>query len=821
MVLLLNLIGLPNQTNRTKRTQTTQTMWSRMPPWIVGVWLLGVAALSLRLLLSWIGIRRLRQQVSKPPAWIADRTREIAGAMRVTLPMIRLSQRVTEAIAVGFVKPMILLPAAWITELPPDMLEAIIAHELAHIRRGDLWVNLLQRIIETLLFYHPAVWWVSNRIRIERELCCDQQAVATTEDPLRYAETLEQIGRLSLTGQFGMRSPAEAPQALTVSSVGSRRVLLSRIRAILGPSRQESSSSAWLAGLIPLAVACAVVGFTVVRANAPSDLIASNIVTEPAVVVLDENLSESEAKPDAESTAPIGAEAQVTYHGRIVTDDGSPLPADLKLWRRVSGEGTKETNFEPDGTFSFETDEDRTSVRFSMTAKGFAPFDSKWKKLDQPIKLTLSRGATVKIRLVTPAGNAPSAGTATLSVPWWDKQQQGTYAVDGEGIITIPRCPLKLVNIDLLIPGFEETRVKRPISGDQTIEVPLVAAKPTSLRIVSGEDRRPVAGATVHFYSRVRADSILAPFKKWGDTQVWGTSDAAGLVELTSLRTLDPVPTNIPARASYAFRIEAPGYATQYIGDVQAGAEISEVELEPALQVSGEIVRDVENPEQIRLYMRQPTIAQGAGSNLGPWQETKLVEAENGKLKFQLNRLRSGPLDLFVEAGTGSTYKQLHFYGQLTGDSSNLMIKRSGIFPGDEFLTRTRRPGAFPRSNLPASIANQITGEVMIEDQLADAQAKLAENATPDAKENQPDFDTLFAWSNTAPIKMLGGNVDWQAIVLRDGTFIVPNSGNHNSGIYHKLPAPELDKLKRLLEKHLEQFDAPPANRHVVTMDGS
>ena len=68
---------------------------------------------------------------------------------------------------------MILLPTSWLTELPPDMLESIIAHELAHIRRGDLWVNLLQRVIEVLLFYHPAVWWLSQRIRVERELCCD------------------------------------------------------------------------------------------------------------------------------------------------------------------------------------------------------------------------------------------------------------------------------------------------------------------------------------------------------------------------------------------------------------------------------------------------------------------------------------------------------------------------------------------------------------------------------------------------------------------------------------------------------------------------
>ena len=145
--------------------------WSRVQPWIVSGWLFGVALLSLRLLLGWFGVWRLRRRVEPVPEWLAERVRHLAAALRVTRPLIHLSHRVTEAVAVGFLKPMILLPVAWVTELQPDMIEAVIAHELAHIRRGDLWVNLLQRLVETFLFYHPAVWWLSRRLRIDRELC--------------------------------------------------------------------------------------------------------------------------------------------------------------------------------------------------------------------------------------------------------------------------------------------------------------------------------------------------------------------------------------------------------------------------------------------------------------------------------------------------------------------------------------------------------------------------------------------------------------------------------------------------------------------------
>ncbi len=219
--------------------------WLRVQPWIVSGWLLGVAALSMRLLLGWIGVRRLRRQVEPVPEWLVERVRHLAQALRVTRPLIHLSQGVTEAIAVGFLRPMILLPVAWVTELPPDMIEAVLAHELAHIRRGDLWVNLIQRLVETLLFYHPAVWWLSRRLRIERELCCDELAVDATQNRLRYAETLEYVGRLSL--------PAARP-ALALPVVGPRGFLLSRIRHLLTISPQERASRVWLAGLIALSV---------------------------------------------------------------------------------------------------------------------------------------------------------------------------------------------------------------------------------------------------------------------------------------------------------------------------------------------------------------------------------------------------------------------------------------------------------------------------------------------------------------------------------------------------------------------------------------
>jgi beta-lactamase regulating signal transducer with metallopeptidase domain len=115
---------------------------------------------------------------------------------------LRRAVRLLESAAVevpsvlGSLRPVILLPASTLTGLTPEQIEMVLAHELAHIRRHDFLVNLLQALVETLMFYHPAVWWMSRRVRIERENCCDDLAVAVCGNPLQYARALTRLEEL-------------------------------------------------------------------------------------------------------------------------------------------------------------------------------------------------------------------------------------------------------------------------------------------------------------------------------------------------------------------------------------------------------------------------------------------------------------------------------------------------------------------------------------------------------------------------------------------------------------------------------------------------
>jgi beta-lactamase regulating signal transducer with metallopeptidase domain len=219
-------------------------------PYVLATWIVGVMAMAFRLSLSWLHIRWLAWGCQLTPVELTGRATLLAERIGIRrTPRIRISEKISEAVVVGLWRPLILLPVSWLTEMSPDVLEAVIAHELAHVRRFDLWVNLLQRLIETLLFYHPAVWWLSRRLSVEREMCADELAVIATNERIVYAEALEQVGRLRLA--------RTAPQ-LGVGIRDKKMVLLRRVGNVLGLTSSDKRPRSWPVALLALAVPLAV-----------------------------------------------------------------------------------------------------------------------------------------------------------------------------------------------------------------------------------------------------------------------------------------------------------------------------------------------------------------------------------------------------------------------------------------------------------------------------------------------------------------------------------------------------------------------------------
>jgi beta-lactamase regulating signal transducer with metallopeptidase domain len=217
---------------------------ARAQPYALAAWLAGVILLGSRLLAGAVGSASLRRGRTPLPPDLARRVDWLGRRLQMqAAPVVFLSRHVAEAMAIGLARPLVLIPIAWAAQMPLDMLEAVVAHELAHLRRRDLWVNLLQRVVETVLFYHPAVWWLSRRLRVERELCADELAVAATQQRLAYARALEQV---AVWRQAGVR-PALAAYLRGETNMR----LLERVQNVLGVTSGERSRL-WPAGLLAL-----------------------------------------------------------------------------------------------------------------------------------------------------------------------------------------------------------------------------------------------------------------------------------------------------------------------------------------------------------------------------------------------------------------------------------------------------------------------------------------------------------------------------------------------------------------------------------------
>lgn len=205
--------------------------FANLQAWALPVWAAGVLIFALRLVWGCrqvAALRRAGEAASEEIVAMAASLRAKLGLFR-QVSIVITSQSDGPSV-VGWLRPAILLPAATLLGLTGQQLEAVLAHEFAHIRRHDYLINLLQNLVETLLFYHPAVWWTSARMRHERELCCDDLAVHSCGDAICYARALTVLEKLRGTGV-----------SLAMGSTGGS--LLYRIQRLVGLQPRETAPS--------------------------------------------------------------------------------------------------------------------------------------------------------------------------------------------------------------------------------------------------------------------------------------------------------------------------------------------------------------------------------------------------------------------------------------------------------------------------------------------------------------------------------------------------------------------------------------------------
>jgi TonB family protein len=265
----------------------TTARFETLLPWLVAAWFLGASVIALRAFAHWRRLSWLVRNASIPLAdcsemlarlcrrfGIARRVR-LLGSMAVDTPML-----------IGWLRPVILLPISMLSGFTPSQIELIIAHELGHVRRWDYLANLVQVVIETVLFYHPVVHWISRDVRDARESCCDDLVLTLADgSPVVYASALAELEQLRHDG-------ALAAPALAASG----GVLLERIRRIVGAQSvlydPLPRSGGW-----PVVLLVAVGMLAALRLHAPA-----NVTPAQAVAMLSGNPRLAEPAPAAVPT---------------------------------------------------------------------------------------------------------------------------------------------------------------------------------------------------------------------------------------------------------------------------------------------------------------------------------------------------------------------------------------------------------------------------------------------------------------------------------------------------------------------------------------
>ena len=243
-------------------------------PWLVAVWFVGVSAIALRAFAHWRRLSWLLRNAAIPLADCSDvlaklcrrfgisRRIRLLGSMAIDTPML-----------VGWLRPVILLPISMLSGFTPQQIELIIAHELGHVRRWDYLANLLQVVIETVLFYHPLVHWVSRDVRDARESCCDDLVLALAEgSPVVYASALAELEQLRHDG--ALAAPA-------LAATGG--VLLERIRRIVG-SQSVLYDPLPRSGGWPIVLLAAVGMLAALRLHAPPPSSSPGLLTLPGTI---------------------------------------------------------------------------------------------------------------------------------------------------------------------------------------------------------------------------------------------------------------------------------------------------------------------------------------------------------------------------------------------------------------------------------------------------------------------------------------------------------------------------------------------------------
>jgi beta-lactamase regulating signal transducer with metallopeptidase domain len=555
--------------------------------WGVAIWLTGVLVMLARLFAALAGAARLKRDardIDDPV--IIELFEQLCQRMRMR-QRIRLgaSSILRHPGVIGIFRPLLLIPVSLISEISVDDLETIFAHELAHIRRMDYLVNFGQMIVEALLFFNPAVWWISRRIRIEREACCDVAGIESAGQRVKYAQVLfDQLAKAHVT-----QAPVMAA-AVTAFSDDSTDASAERVKRIINPQHTPRIRIGWMKLVLWIGVA-GIVLLGLWKTTKLTVSVAAQLMTPQERIDKMEEIAETHGREYRD----YKDSDRVTLSGTVSTYNGMPVPKEasiyIKAYRAGSSYGVH-FNIQKDGTFEHFV-RCNENVFVSVEAPGYAPAYSETyhpepNDVIDNIHIVLTEGFTAHIKVVNEQGSAiPNANldkhySLESKGGWSGYGHVGKVRSDENGMAAFEHCLDRPTRMNVQADGYQKIdSAVYTLVPNQTTLVTMKKGLIASGRVVAKEDGMPIPGAQFKLVYKQR------PGHSWHygtDRKDYASvSDASGQFILNTLAE----------DFSYTYVVEAEGYNRFALPKVKPGDKDLKVEMLPELCIEGRLVGDL------------------------------------------------------------------------------------------------------------------------------------------------------------------------------------------------------------------------------------
>lgn len=616
-------------------------------------WMAGVVVMLGRMVRSVGGAGRLAsasRRLEEGP--LAEAARELAGRLGLhPMPALALCDNLSGPAVIGVLWPVILLPASLATGFPPESLRAILAHELAHVRRHDYLVNLGQMLVEALLFFNPAVWWISRQMRLEREACCDAAASRLMGNAGHYAGALaDAAARLSSTP---LPAPAVPPAPPAVAyGPESPRALLDRVRRVLLPGHRPLVRLPWYSVLGTLLGWSAVLAGLWGGSHATVALAVSALSAEERLERVQE---EAKAFGLPDYLQPGAEDVRTTVSGTVRTSDGSPLPKDLLLQGTCQRPGYSGVSSIQVDDGAFESRISAGTAHFGVFCPDYAPAVAGPMELRPEVPLTgidlvLEPGFSSRIR-VTDEEDQPLSGVRILMRYDWpgDGFRAGGWpktAVSGpDGEARLDHVGALPVFLDASQPGYEfSQRREERLSDNQVLHWSLRRARPAEGIVVEKATGKPIAGAALRL---LVVDGPQGMNSSLDTATTEAVTDPDGRFRLTQLR----------GDSVYTYLVDTPSHRRTWLTGVKAGDQDLQVEVGPPLYIRGTVTGNLELLEKWdwKTRTRVPRIVVQNRVNYpsGNMTETDRrevpLEVRDGIGHFRVENLFAGQVTLSLE----------------------------------------------------------------------------------------------------------------------------------------------------------------------------